>query len=116
MPISVFRGKGISDGVKTERNQLEKLFLEGKQPDKLGAHVRGGLRVIQEIGGRAQGVGRALHPCGRLGTLLDQLFYSGGFFWSIKNIKNWHVNWTPFGIPFMYNSKTRKKIETGTGL
>ena len=29
MPIPVFRGKGISDGVKTDRNQLEKLFLEG---------------------------------------------------------------------------------------
>ena len=28
MPISVFRAKGISDEVKTERNQLEKLFLE----------------------------------------------------------------------------------------
>ena len=41
MPISVFRGKGISDGVKTERNQLEKLFLEGKQPRELGVHVRG---------------------------------------------------------------------------
>ena len=40
MPISVFRGKGISDGVKTERNQLEKLFLEGKPPDGLGVHVR----------------------------------------------------------------------------
>ena len=41
MPISVFRGKGISDGVKTERNQLEKLFLEGKQPRELGVHARG---------------------------------------------------------------------------
>ena len=40
MPISVFRGKGISDGVKTERNQLEKLFLERKPPDGLGVHVR----------------------------------------------------------------------------
>ena len=40
MPISVFRGKGISNGVKTERNQLEKLFLEGKLPDGLGPHVR----------------------------------------------------------------------------
>ena len=36
----VFRGKGISDGVKTERNQLEKLFLEGKPPDRLGLYVR----------------------------------------------------------------------------
>ena len=40
MPILVFRGKGISDGVKTEQNQLEKLFLEGKPPDGLGVHVR----------------------------------------------------------------------------
>ena len=40
MPISVFRGKGISDGVKTERNQLEKLFLEVNPPDGLGPHVR----------------------------------------------------------------------------
>ena len=40
MPISVFRGKGISDGVKTERNQLEKLFLEVKPPDRLGLYVR----------------------------------------------------------------------------
>ena len=41
MPISVFRGKGISDGVKTERNQLEKLILEGNQSNGLGVHVRG---------------------------------------------------------------------------
>ena len=41
MPISVFRGKGILDGVKTERNQLEKLILEGNPPDGLGVHVRG---------------------------------------------------------------------------
>ena len=40
MPILVFRGKGISDGVKTERNQVEKLFLEGKPPEGLGVHVR----------------------------------------------------------------------------
>ena len=51
MPISVFRGKGISDEVKTERNQLEKLFLEGKQPRELGVHVRGSPR--QPRGSRA---------------------------------------------------------------
>ena len=51
--------------------------------------------------GRAQGVGLAFHPRGWLGTLLAQLFYSGGFFWSIKIIKNWHSNWTPCGIPFL---------------
>ena len=51
--------------------------------------------------GRAQGVGRAIDPRGWLGTLLAQLFYFRGFFWSTKIIKNWHVNWTPFGIPFL---------------
>ena len=40
MSISVFWRKGISDGVETERNQLEKLFLEGNPPDGLGPHVR----------------------------------------------------------------------------
>ena len=40
LPISVFRRKGISNGVETERNQLEKLFLEGKPPDRLGLYVR----------------------------------------------------------------------------
>ena len=54
MPISVFRGKGISDGVKTERNQLEKLILEGNQPNGLEVHARG-------VPGCPRGWGRA--PC-----------------------------------------------------
>ena len=54
MPILVFRRKGISNGVKTEQNQLEKLFLEGKPPDRLGIYVR-------RYGSRPQGWGRA--PC-----------------------------------------------------
>ena len=54
MPISVFRGKGISYGVKTERNQLEKLFLEGNPPDGFGPHVR-------RYGRCSRGWGRA-HP------------------------------------------------------
>ena len=29
------------------------------------------------------------------------IFHSTGFFWSIKIIKNWHINWTPFGIAFV---------------
>ena len=40
MPILVFRRKGISNKVETERNQLEKLFLEGNLPDRLGPYVR----------------------------------------------------------------------------
>ena len=65
MPILVFRGKGISDGLKTERNQLEKLFLEGKLPDGIGHHVRSQGRCSQGWG-RAPSQGRA--PC-LVGTL-----------------------------------------------
>ena len=61
MPISVFRGKGISDGVKTERNQLEKLFLEGNPPDGLGPHVRRYGRCSRGWGARPP-PGRALPP------------------------------------------------------
>ena len=42
LPISVFRREGISNGVETERNQLEKLFLEREPPDGLGPHVKEG--------------------------------------------------------------------------
>ena len=59
MPISVFRGKGISDGVKTEQNQLEKLFLEGKQPDRLGVHVR---KETREPRGRGRDHPPRAHP------------------------------------------------------
>ena len=52
MPISVFRRKGISDEVKTEQNQLEKLFLEGKLPDGLGPHVRSQGRCSRGWGAR----------------------------------------------------------------
>jgi len=55
MPISVFWRKGISDGVETERNQLEKLFLEGKQPGRLGVHVKKETRKAR---------GRGAHPRG----------------------------------------------------
>ena len=48
MPISMFRRKGISNGVETERNQLEKLFLEGNLPDRLGPYVRRWRRSSRE--------------------------------------------------------------------
>ena len=67
MPISVFREKGISNGVETERNQLEKLFLEGKQPGRLGVHVKKAMR-------KARGRGRALHPRGPLVAPLTDFF------------------------------------------
>ena len=55
MPIEVFRGKGISDGVKTERNQLEKLFLEG-------THLMDLDPMSEDTGGAHEGGGRALPP------------------------------------------------------
>ena len=45
----------------------------------------GGPQGVHKTGGRPQGVGRVLHPCGGLVALLAQLFCFGGFFWSIKN-------------------------------
>ena len=73
MPILVFRGKGISDGVKTERNQLEKLFLEGKQPGRLGVHVKKETRNARGRGARHP-PGRALHPRGALVAPLTYFF------------------------------------------
>ena len=73
MPISVFRGKGISEGVKTERNQLEKLSLEGKQPRRLGVHVKKETRKARGRG-RAHPLGRTLHPRGPLVAPLTYFF------------------------------------------
>ena len=70
--ISVSR-KGISDGVKTEQNQLEKLFLEGNRPDGLGVHVRKATREAQGRG-RAHPPGRTLHPRGPLVAPLTYFF------------------------------------------
>ena len=52
MPISVFWRKGISDGVETKRNQLEKLFFEGNTPDGLGPQIRGDTRCSRGWGAR----------------------------------------------------------------
>ena len=59
LPISVFRRKGISNGVQTEWNLRESYFLERKQSRGLGVHVR-------EAARKARGRGRALHPHGPL--------------------------------------------------
>ena len=67
LPISVFRRKGISNGVQTEWNLPEKLFLEGKKPGRLGVHVKKATR-------KAWGRGRALHPRGPLMAPLTDFF------------------------------------------
>ena len=66
--------------------------------------------------GRAQGVGRALHPRGRLGTLLAQLFYFGGFFWSIKNHQKLARQLDSVWYSFSLKLKNKEKTEIGTRL
>ena len=73
---------------------------------------RGGLKD----GGRAQGVGHTLHPRGWLGTLLAQLFYSGGFFWSIKIHQKLARQLDSVWYSFSVKLKNKEKIETGTRL
>ena len=63
LPISEFRRKRISNGVQTEWNLLEKLFLERKQPGRLGVHVKKATWKARGRG-RAHPPGRALHPRG----------------------------------------------------
>ena len=80
------------------------------------SHVRGGLQVIHEIGGCAQGVGPALHRRGWLGTLLAQLFYFEGFFWSIKNHQKLARQLDSVWYSFSVKLKNKEKTETSTGL
>ena len=56
------------------------------------------------------------HPRGRLGTLLAQLFHSGGFFWSIKNHQKLARQLDSVWYFFSVKLKNKKKIETSNGL
>ena len=61
--------------------------------------------------------GRACpHPHGLPGTLLAQLFYSGGFFWSIKNYQKLARQLDSVWYSFSVKLKNKEKTETGTGL
>ena len=62
-------------------------------------------------GGRARP-----HPRGWLGTLLAQLFYSGGFLWSIKNYQKLARQLDSVWYSFYAILKNKEKTETGTGL
>ena len=57
MPISVFRRKGISNGVETERNQLEKSFLKETYRRDLDP-------TSEDEGGAHEGRGRVPLPRG----------------------------------------------------
>ena len=65
LPISLFRRKGISNRIQTERNLCEDLSWNKRNPGDLewkSETQRGG----HEVGGRAQGGRRAPHPRGPL--------------------------------------------------
>ena len=95
----------------------------GRTPDLVLGYIRG-VGVGNKSGGsprrprgrgRTQGVGRAPTLVGASG-----LFWPiSGTLWASPGPKmisvKFHVNWTPFGFPFLRYSKTRK-TETGTGL
>ena len=56
------------------------------------------------------------HPRGRPGTLLAQLFYSGDFFWSIKNHQKLARQLDFIWYSFSVELKNKEKTETGTRL
>ena len=115
LPVLVFGRKGISHGVETERNQLEKLFLEGKQPDRLGVHVR-------KETGEPRGRGRAHPPRARPPpswpprVLLDlHSKSSGSRSFQKSRSQRFHSVWTPFDIPFLRNTEIDKKATIWAG-
>ena len=72
-----------------------------RRPRDRGAHP----------GGRARP-----HHRGQPGTLLAQLFYSGGFFWSIKNHQKLARQLDSVWYSFSVKLKNKEKTKTGTGL
>ena len=74
------------------------------------------LRAVHEAGGAPRGVGAP-----------PTLVSSPRLSWSISDTPwatsgpkiifvKFKVNWTPFDFPFLRNTETREKTETGTGL
>ena len=114
LPISVFRRKGISDGVQTEWNLRQRDFLEEYDLGDLeftSEDPRGG----QEIGGRA-------HPSWARPYLLDtsRIFWLDlQFSWMIIfqkiRCRRFHSVWTPFDIPFLRNTETSNKTTIWDG-
>ena len=58
LPVSVFRRKGISNGVQTEWNLWERDFWNERDPEDLECKSRSS-RSFHEIGGRPPPTGRA---------------------------------------------------------
>ena len=109
MPILVFREKGISNGVETERNQLEKLFLEGNTPVGLGPHVRRYSRSPGDRGCAQRGWARS--PFSWPPRLLLDLHSksSGSRLFQKSRSRRFHSVWTPFDMLFLQNTEIGKK-------
>ena len=82
----------------------------------VGNKSRGSPRQPRCRGGAPRRVGRAPHPRGQPETLLAQLFYSGGFFWSIKNHQKLACQLDSVWFSFSTILKVNEKIETSTRL
>ena len=77
------------------------LFLERKQSRRLGVDVREASRKPRGREARPSPLGAPPTLVGSPGLSWPNSFTPGASFGLEKIIKNWHVNWTPFGIPFL---------------
>ena len=93
------------------RNSRSRLFSGGFSIYRIfwrRSHVRGVSGLSTRQGPTPRGAGRAPHPCGKPGTLLAQLFYSGVFFWSLKNRQKLARQLDSVWYSFSVKLKTRK--------
>ena len=95
MPILVFRRKGISNGFETERNQLEKLFLEGNLPEPPW--------------------GAPPASCSPCCFLYVESKSSGSRLFRKSRSRRFHSIWSPFDILFLRNTEIGKKTAIRAG-
>ena len=108
LPISVFRRKGISNGVQTEWNLQERDFGNEHDPGGLELKSRK-LRGGHEAGGAPTPWAHP-PPLWPPRSFSDLYSKSPGFLLvQVKSWRNFYSVWTPFGIFFLRNAKTRKK-------
>ena len=113
--VSVFRRKGISNGVQTEWNLRHRDFLEEYHPGGLEIKSEDP-RGAQETGGHAQ-EGWARPPIFWLPRLLLDLHYKFSRSRSFQKSRSrrFHSVWTPFHIPFLRNTEIGKKTTIQVG-
>ena len=113
-PRLVFGGyKGLR-----RRNSRSRLFSGGFSIYRIfwrRSHVRGVSGLSTRQGPTPRGVGAPPTLVGSPGLSWPNSFTPGASFGPEKIIKNWHINWTSFGFPFLQNSKTRRKQKLALG-